>query len=87
MYTLIINLNFQMAETDQGEWLKQAVQSLFRVTNIFGSGGDANLQVEMRENQVAFGILLQTCGLIKGEIETKITDTRNNLDESSLVRL
>ena len=67
-------LNFQMAEADQGERLKQAIKSLFKVTDIFRSGGDANLQVEMKENQMAFGILLQTCGLMKGGNETKMRD-------------
>ena len=79
-------LNFQMAEADQTEWLKQAIKSLFKVTDIFRSGGDANLQVEMKENQMAFGILLQTCGLMKGENETKMRDIRKSLDESSVVR-
>lgn len=79
-------LNFQMAEADQGERLKKAIESLFKVTDIFSSGGDANLQVEMKENQMAFGILLQTCGLMKGGNETKMRDIRKSLDESSVVR-
>ena len=71
-------LNFQMAEADQGEWLKQAIKSLFKVTDIFRSGGDANLQVEMKENQMAFGILLQTCGLMKGGNKTKMRGIRKS---------
>ena len=69
---------------------QQAVASLFKVTNIFTSGGDAKNQADMDERKMEYGILLQRSGLMemtKGAIEKQIADIKHKFDETSKVGL
>lgn len=64
--------------------MKDAIESLFTTS------GSVASQAEMSEIQMAFGILLQSCGLLeltKDEIGKKIEETKHKLDKASLVRI
>ena len=69
---------------------KQAIESLFKVTNIFTSGDDADIQADMDEKKMEYGILLQRSGLMemtKDALERQIADTKHKFDETSKVRI
>ena len=69
---------------------QQAIAALFKVTNIFTSGGDADIQADMDEKKTGYGILLQRSGLMelsKDAIEKQIADIKHKFDETSKVRI
>ena len=69
---------------------QHAIASLFKVTNIFTSGDDADIQADMDERKMEYGILLQRSGLMemtKDAIERQIADTKRKFDETSKVRI
>ena len=70
-----------MAGADDTQIMKKAIESLFRVSHILTSSGDSDSK-EMNEIQMAFGILLESCGLMEltmDEIERKSIDTKHKL--------
>ena len=67
---------------------QEAIESLFEVTDLFTSGGDADKQADMQEKKDAYGIVLQRSGLMgKDAIEKQIADTKHKFDETSKVRM
>ena len=75
-------------EKEQTKTIKEAIESLFKVSKIFTSSGNADEQAKMSELQMGFGILLQSCGLMemtKDAVEGKIMDMKHKLDESQEV--
>ena len=69
---------------------QQAIASLFKVTNIFTSGGDADIQASMDERKMEYGILLHRSGLMemtKDAIEKQIGEMKHKFDETSKVRI
>ena len=84
--SLVIAL--QMRGEEQVQTIKKAIASLFEITNLFSSCGDASHQAEMREKQMAYGILLHSCGLMETKnAESKIMEMNCKLKESSLVSI
>ena len=84
--SLVIAL--QMTEEEQVQTMKQAIGSLFEITNLFSSSGDAGQQAEMRDKQMAYGILLHSCDLIDTKnAESKIMEMICKLKESSKVSI
>ena len=72
-----------MTEEKQVQSIKKAIASLFEVTNLFSSSGDASHRAEMREKQMAYGILLHNCGLMETKnAERIIMDLNCKLKES-----
>ena len=77
-----------MTEEEHVETIKQAIGSLFEITNLFSSSGDASYQAEMRDKQMAYGILLHSCGLMETKnAESKIMEMNCKLKESSVVSI
>ena len=65
--------------------MRRAIESLFRVRDISISSNEADYHVKMHEIQTAFGILLESCGvmeLTKNEIERHIIETKLELEGS-----
>lgn len=80
----------QMTKEEQAQSMEQALESLFKVANFPTSSSDDAFKAEMREKQMAFGILLHSCGLIEmteDTIESNIDDIKHKLDEASRVRV
>ena len=80
----------QMSREEQAQSMEQAIESLFKVANFTTSSSDAAFKAEMREKQMAYGILLHSCGLIEmteDAIERKIEDMKHELEEASKVRV
>ena len=78
-----------MTGKERAEMIKQAITSLFRVTNLLVFNRDAGFQAEMRENQMAYGILLDSRSLMDmtGDAITRIVDgIKCSLHKSSMVR-
>ena len=70
----------------QAQLMEQAITSLFKVADNFTSSGDAGNRDDMREKKMAYGILLQSCDLMKmtrDGIERKIADIKHELAEVS----
>ena len=77
-----------MTEEEHVETIKQAIGSLFKITNLFSSSGDASYQAEMCDKQMAYGILLHSCGLMETKnAERKIMEMNCKLKESSKVSI
>ena len=53
-----------MTGKERAEMIEQAITSLFQVTNLPVFSRDAGFQAEMREKQMAYGILLDSRGLM-----------------------
>lgn len=69
-----------MAGAGDTQIIKKVIEPLFRVSYI-ASSGDSDSK-EMNEIQMAFGILLESCGLMEltmDEIERKSIDTKHKL--------
>lgn len=72
----------QMVGTADTQIMKKVIESLFRVSCIFTSSSDIDSK-EMNEIQMAFGILLESCGLMElteDEIESKSIDTKQKIE-------
>ena len=54
----------QMTGKEQARLIDQAIAPLFQVTDLMRSR-DAGFRAEMREKQMAYGILLDSCGLLE----------------------
>ena len=70
----------QMAGAGDTQIMKKAIESLFRVSYIASSGESDSK--ESNEIQMAFGILLESCGLMEltmDEIERKSIETKHKL--------
>ena len=77
-----------MTGEEQVQSIKQAIASLFEVTNLFTSSGNASHRAEMREKQMAYGILLHSCGLMETKnAESKIMEMKCKLSDSSRVSI
>ena len=90
LYVLVYPTLLQIAGTDGAQMIKKAIESLFRVSDISTSNNEADYQVKMREIQMAFGILLENCGvmeLTKNEIERHIIETKLELEGSLKVNI
>lgn len=73
---------------EQEQTMKEAIESLFEVTDLFASSGDASNRADMSQKQMAFGTLLQSCGLMKwskDKIEEKVASIKCELDKSTEV--
>ena len=71
-----------MVGTGDTQIMKKVIESLFRVSCIFTSSSDIDSK-EMNEIQMAFGILLESCGLMElteDEIESKSIDTKQKIE-------
>ena len=80
----------QITGTDRAQTVKKAIESLFRVRDISTSNNESDYHVKMREIQMAFGILLESCGvmeLTKNEIERHIIETKLKLERSGKVNI
>ena len=55
---------FQMRDKELPQRMAQGIALLFNVTHRFTSSDDAGFKAEMMEKQMAYGILLQSCGLM-----------------------
>lgn len=77
-----------MTGEEQVQSIKQAIASLFENTNLFTSSGDAGHRAEMREKQMAYGILLHSCGLMETKnTESRILEMKRKLSDSSRVSI
>ena len=77
----------QMSREEQAQSMEQAIESLFKVENFTTSSSDA---AEMREKQMAYGILLHSCGLIEmtdDAVKNNMEDVKCKLSEASRVRV
>ena len=77
-----------MMKKEQTRTIKEAIESLFKVSKIFSSSGNADDQAKMNEIQMGFGTLLQSCGqmeMTKDAVEGQIMDMKHKLDESQEV--
>ena len=78
----------QMTKEEQAQSLEQAIESLFKVANFATSSSDAAIKAEMREKQMAYGILLHSCGLIEmTDDAVNMEDVKCKLSEASRVRV
>ena len=80
----------QMTKEEQAQSLEQAIESLFKVANFATSSSDAAIKAEMREKQMAYGILLHSCGLIEmtdDAVKNNMEDVKCKLSEASRVRV
>ena len=78
----------QVTEEDQARLIEQAIALLFQVTDLMRSR-DAGFRAEMREKQMAYGILLHSCGLLEmteDAIAKKVEAIKCSLHKSSMVR-
>ena len=90
LYVLVLPTLLQITGTDQAQTVKKAIESLFRVRDISTSNNESDYHVKMREIQMAFGILLESCGvmqLTKNEIERHIIETKLKLERSGKVNI
>ena len=90
LYVLVYPTLSHIAGTDRAQMMKKAIESLFRVRDTSTSNNEADYQVKMREIQMAFGILLENCGvmeLTKNEIERHIIETKLELEGSLKVNI
>ena len=93
--TNILTISFlfiamQMTKEEQAQSLEQALESLFKVANFATSSSDAAIKAEMREKQMAYGILLHSCGLIEmteDAVKSNAEDVKCKLSEASKVRV
>ena len=86
---LIVNVTLQITGTERDETIKQAITSLFQVTNLPVFSRDAGFQAEMREKQMAYGTLLDSRGLMdmtEDEIARIVENMKCNLHKYSMVR-
>ena len=82
---LVLPTLLQIAGTNRAQTMKKAIESIFRVRDISTSSNETDYHVKMREIQTAFGILLESCGvmeLTKNEIERHIIETKRELEGS-----
>ena len=87
---LCVLILLQVAGTNRVQMTRQAIESLFKVTDISTSSNEADYHVRMRKIQMAFGSLLESCSvmeLTKNKIERKIFETKHELEGSSKVRI
>ena len=87
---LCVLILLQVAGTNRVQMTRQAIESLFKVRDISTSSNEADYHVRMQKIQMAFGSLLESCGvmeLTKNEIERKIFETKHELEGSSKVRI
>ena len=78
-----------MTGKQRAQTIKQAITSLFQVTDLLMSSRDAAYQAEMREKQMAYGILLDSCYLrnMTGDaIARAVEAIKGSLHKSSKVR-
>ena len=78
-----------MTGKQRAQTIKQAITSLFQVTDLLMSSRDAAYQAEMREKQMAYGILLDSCYLrnTTGDaIARAVEAIKGSLHKSSKVR-
>ena len=78
----------QVTGEEQARLIEQAIAPLFQVTDIMRSR-DAGFRAEMREKQMAYGILLDSCGLLEmteDAITKKVEVMKCTLHEYSMVR-
>ena len=78
-----------MTGKERAEMIKQAITSLFKVTNLPVCSRDAGFQAEMREKQMAYGTLLDSRGLMDmtgDAIAKKVEAIKYSLHKSSTVR-
>ena len=90
MCYIVLPTLLQIAGTDRAQTVKKAIESLFTVRDISTSNNESDYQVKMREIQMAFGILLESCGvmqLTKDEIERHIIETKLKLERSGKVNI
>ena len=69
--------------------IKRAIISLFQVNDLPISSRDAGYQAEMREKQMAYGILLESCSLMdmtKDAIARTVEVIKGSLHKSTMVR-
>ena len=69
---------------------RKAIASLFEVTNLFSCREDADIQANLHEKKIEYGILLQRSGLLKltkDALEKQIADLKHKFDETSKVRI
>ena len=83
MLPLIFDMQFsialQMAKEKQAEELDRAITPLFKVI----SRDDVSFQAKMHEKQMAYGILLQSCGLM--EMTVDVSKIQRNMKVSLLI--
>lgn len=90
MCYIVLPTLLQIAGTDRAQTVKKAIESLFRVRDISTSNNESDYHVKMREIQMAFGILLEGCGvtqLTKDEIERHIIEAKLKLERSGKVNI
>ena len=78
----------QVTGEEQAQLIEQAIAPLFQVTDIMRSR-DAGFRAEMREKQMAYGILLDSCGLLEmteDAITKKVEVMKCTLHKYSMVR-
>ena len=78
-----------MTGKERTQTIKQAITSLFQVTNLPVFSRDAGFQAEMHEKQMAYGILLESCSLMdmtRDKIARMVEVFKCNLRKSSTVR-
>ena len=78
-----------MTGKERAETIKQAITSLFQVTNLLVFSRDAGFQAEMREKQMAYGILLDSRNLMDmtGDAIARMVEViKCSLHKSSTVR-
>lgn len=78
-----------MTVQQRAQTIKQAITSLFQVTDLLTSSRDAGYRAEMREKQMAYGILLDSCSRMNmtgDAIARKVEAIKCSLDKSSKVR-
>ena len=79
----------QVTGEEQARLIEQAITPLFQVTDLPVRSRDASFQAEMREKQMAYGILLDSCGLMEmteDAIAQKVEALKCSLHELSKVR-
>ena len=79
----------QMTGNEQARLIEQAIAPFFQVTDLLMFSRNAGFRAEMREKQMAYGILLDSCGLLEmteDAIATKVEVIKCSLHKSSKVR-
>ena len=72
----------QMTEKEPTQRMARAIALLFEVTHHFTSGSHACFKAEMMDKQMAYGILLRSCGIMEmteHAFEKTITDVKQQL--------
>ena len=78
-----------MTGEQRAQTIKQAITSLFQVTDLLISSRDTGYQAEMHEKQMAYGILLDSCRLMDmtaDAIAKTVEVIKGSLHKSSKVK-